>query len=161
MKWWASATSFYHFISPGVEHGQHDLHPNSFAPPGQRDSTRRVQGKTLLWSRRQHSKGWMFLGQCYPFSVPRRSVCGSFNNVLFSLFRCGRAKPMTANQCYEHLDADLWNEFEVIIKRTTLRWTWNVSLLSTHLDVFSFKPICYPVVWTRASALWILSPQQR
>ncbi len=41
----------------GVEHGQHDLHPDSAAAPGQRDGARCVQRKTFLWSCRQHCKG--------------------------------------------------------------------------------------------------------
>lgn len=41
----------------GVEHGQHDLHPDSAETPGQCNSARRFQRAPLLRSCRQHRQG--------------------------------------------------------------------------------------------------------
>lgn len=44
-------------VSPGLEYGQHDLHADTAASPGQCDCTGRVPGQALLWSRGQHCEG--------------------------------------------------------------------------------------------------------
>lgn len=49
--------NFWNVLHVGVEHGQHDLYPDSAETPGQCHGSGCVQGTSLLWSRGQHRQG--------------------------------------------------------------------------------------------------------